>query len=343
MVNQGIIRCIALFILIGLIGCQPDLPQAPKTTGLPMKIAKYYWPGEYWKEIAEKKGWFKEAGLNVELIDTNPDYFQSLQDMVDGKMDSNDFTLFDLTKYNAEGADLVGVIAMDNSWGIEGIIAKNEIKTVRNLKGKKIAVSKDTYLEYILSVALKKAGLTLDDVITIDIPPRKVAEEFSKGTIDAVVTWEPYVEQTQAIEDENVHKIFNTAEIPGISPSLETFHRSFIEERPGDIQAFVGVWNKTVQFTKENPKESLGIIAQIYNQTPGEVEVFAQTVKILDLRDNLTTFAFGSGFDSLHGSIRKINDFLIVKGIAKEQLDSTEFLDARFIRNLGRNSGPSVK
>ncbi len=343
MLNKGIIRCMAVLTLAGMVGCQPDLPQAPKTTGLPMKISKYYWPGEFWKEIAEKKGWFKEAGLNVELIDTNADYFQSLQDMVDGKMDSNDFTLFGLTKYNVEGADLVAIIAMDNSWGVEGIIAKKEIKTVQELKGKIIGVSKNTYLEYILHTALQRAGLTLDDVKTVDIPPRKVAEEFSKGTIDAVVTWEPYVEQTQAIENENVHKIFNTAEIPGISPALETFRRSFIEERPGDVQAFVKVWHKTTQFIKENPKEAFGIIAQNYNQTRSEVEVYAQADKILDLRDNITAYSFGSGYESLHGSVSRMNDFLIEKGITKEQIDSTIFLDARFISNLERNSGPSVK
>ncbi|MBF0398434.1 MAG: hypothetical protein HQK78_16780 [Desulfobacterales bacterium] len=49
----------------------------PKTSGLPIKIARYYWPGYYWKEIADKMGWFKEAGLNVELIDANSDYNKS--------------------------------------------------------------------------------------------------------------------------------------------------------------------------------------------------------------------------------------------------------------------------
>jgi ABC-type nitrate/sulfonate/bicarbonate transport system substrate-binding protein len=78
----------AAFIIIALIvaaGCAP-VENTPQPSGEVMKVAKYYWPGMYWVEIAESKGWFREAGLNVELIDTNPDYFQSLQDTADGKI-----------------------------------------------------------------------------------------------------------------------------------------------------------------------------------------------------------------------------------------------------------------
>src|SRR5437660_75155 len=70
-----------------------------------IKIECEYWPGVYWVVIAEKKGWFKEAGLNVQLIDGSIDYNQKLQDMVDGKMEENDFPLYDLMKFNAKGAD----------------------------------------------------------------------------------------------------------------------------------------------------------------------------------------------------------------------------------------------
>ncbi len=82
------IQILVILILAGLIWWQsvPKPPEGPKTTGLPMKIARYYWPGLYWIEIADKMDWFKEAGLNVEIIDTNPDYYASIDDMVAAKI-----------------------------------------------------------------------------------------------------------------------------------------------------------------------------------------------------------------------------------------------------------------
>lgn len=89
---------------------------------------------------------------------------------------------------------------------------------------------------------------------------------------------------------------------------------------------------------KENPKEAFGIIAKIYGQTPGEVQAFVQMDKILDLRDNSVSFSFGSGFESVHGTARRINNFLIETGVTDKQLDSTDFLDARFLRTIIESS-----
>jgi NitT/TauT family transport system substrate-binding protein len=308
--------------------------EGPKTTGLPMKVGRYNWPGTYWIEIAYKKGWFKEAGLNVELIDTNPDYYGSLDAMVAGEMDVNGYYFFDFINYRLKGSDLITIINPDISFGMDAIVAKKGIETIRDLKGKTIGLTKNTYLEYLLSISLARTRLTLHDVTIVEIPAEKTVEEFIKGNVDAIVTWEPFV--TEAINKGSGRKLFDTSEIQGIMPGVCTFHKSFIEKRPEDVQAYVNVWHRTIQFIREKPKEAFGIIADIYNITPGEVQALAQADKILDLRDNLTAFSYGAGFESLHGTARQINNFMIKKGITDKQLDSTEFLDARFIRALKR-------
>ena len=334
MINKVFSAIWTVLIIVGLFGCEPGTKQAeePKTTGLPMKVAKYYWPGEFWVEMADKKGWFKDAGLNVELIDTNLDYVKSLEDLAAGKIDTQNVSLFDVINFKVAGVNLAMVINTDNSFGAEAIVAKSEIKSLRDLKGKTIGVGKDSYVEYILSVAMKRAGVSADEITLKNIIPEEAAEELSKDSVHAIITWEPIV--TEVIKKNNGQKLFDTSEIPGVSPNGQVFHRSFIESRPGDVQAFVNVWNKTTLFIKENPREAMKIIADIYQKTPGEVQALAQTDKILDFRDNHTAFSFGSGFDSLHGSTRRINAFLIEKGITKELFDSTEFLDDQFLRTL---------
>lgn len=297
-----------------------------------MKIAKYYWPGMYWIEIADKKGWFKDAGLNVELIDTNPDYTASLDDMVNGKMDVNDFYLFDFIKYNSRGADLVAVINSDISFGADGLAAKQEIKRIIDLKGKTIGLPKGSNEEYGLSVVLERSGLTLKDVIIKDVPGEKASQAFINGEVDAIFTWEPFV--SEAIASGSGHKLFDSSEIPGLMPVVFAFHQKFIDDRPEDVQAFVNVWHKTMNLIKDDPSEAFKIIADIYKVTPKEVEDFAKTDKILDLRDNRTAFSYAAGFESLHGTARKINDFMIKNKMIDKRLDTSKFIDAQFIRGL---------
>lgn len=328
---------ISALILVGASGCQSEIKnsQQSKTTDLPMTVGKYYWPGTFYVEIAQSKGWFKEAGLNVEVIDTNPDYFTSLADVASGKLDVHGFALFDLMMFNLQGSNLVMVINADISSGAEAIVSKPVIKSLKDLIGKTIGVNKGSYLEYILNEALDREGVNKADVNLVDIPYENFLEEFNKESIDAMATWEPFV--SEIIENAGGRKLFDTSEIPGLSPNGATFRRSFIDERPGDVQAYVNVWFKATQFIKENPREAFGIIAQNYDLTPGEVQAFTQQDKILDFRENIVAYSFGSGFDSLHGAARKINNFLIENGITDKQMDSTEFIDARFLRFLSEN------
>ncbi|MDC1205629.1 ABC transporter substrate-binding protein [Candidatus Pacebacteria bacterium] len=308
--------------------------RSPQPSGLVMRIPTYYWPGSYWIEIADRKGWFEEAGLIVELIDANPDYYASLEDTVTGKLDVNNFYLFDLMRYRAEGVDLVVVLSQDATFGMDAVVATHDIQNVADLRGKTIGVPLGTAYEYELDVVLERNGITHTEVTEVDVPGEKAVEEFVKGTVDAVVTWEP--EASAAIEQGNGKKIFDSSEIPGISPSVTGFLRSFVENRPGDVEAYVKVWNKTTKFIKENPDEAFRIIAEIYDESPDEVAGFANLDRILDLQDNRTIFAYANSFVSVHGAARKISDFLVKRGLSEKNLDSTEFIDMRFIRMLQR-------
>jgi NitT/TauT family transport system substrate-binding protein len=321
---------IVSLLIFGLFGCAP-VEEAPKTSGKLLKVAKYYWPGQFWIEIADEKGWFAEAGLNVELIDTNSDWEGSLTDMANGKMDVNQFSLFGFLANIVKGFDLVMVINADTSFGAEAIVTKKEIERVADLKGKTIGVDYGSYTEYILDLVLSRNSLSNNDVQKVDMLGENAAEKFSDEEIDAVITWEPIVTE---ILNQGGRKLFDTSEIPGISPNGIVFHKSFINEHPDDVQAFVNVWHRTTEFIKTNPKEAFQIIADNYNVPVGDVQAFTQDVKILDLRENKIAFSYAAGFESLHGTARQINDFMIDKGITDKQLDSTDFIDARFIRGV---------
>lgn len=297
-----------------------------------MRVARYYWPGQFWVEIADAKGWFKEAGLNVELVDTNPDYYASLDDVANGTLDTQDFYLFDLVRYNLEGKNIVMVINNDESAGADGLVVGNDIKTAADLEGKRIGLTVNSNSDYLLYTFLQRHRVSVTDVTKVDMVAEKTLDAFINGEIDGFVAYEPYI--SEAVEKHNAHKLFDTSEMPGVSPIGYSFRKEFIDNRPQDVQAFVNVWHRTTQFIQEHPQEAFAIIARNNNVEPREVEAFLQQDKLRTLDENITAFTYSAGFESLHGTARQINNYFLREKITDTQLDSTTFIDGRFVREL---------
>ncbi len=299
-------------------------------SGLPIRVGDSFWPGTYWQLIAQNKGWFAEAGLNIELVDIGADYFGSLRDMVAGKLDSNNLTLFDLINFRLDGADLVGVLYTDDSQGIDAIIARADIKSLSKIKGRRIGVDLSSYQEYILHEALQAAGVDSSSVIKVPNQAEQAAAMLAAGTVDAALSWEPVVSQALALE--GMHKLYDTSQTPGISPALGVFSQRFIDARRADVQAFVAVWQRTNAFIHDHPEAAYAIIAEARDVDVEEVAQLARLDIIQSLRDNQDGFSIGAGAGSLHGRARRINDFLLENGLTEMYLDTLDLLDDRFIR-----------
>lgn len=97
----------------------------------------------------------------------------------------------------ANGSKLVYVAAGSSKAAGSGILVKknSSIKSITDLKGKKIAYTKNTSSEYLLMKILKKAGLTTNDVKLVSMDQSSAGVSFAKNKVDAWVTWDPYTAQ----------------------------------------------------------------------------------------------------------------------------------------------------
>src|SRR6187431_2684555 len=80
---------LALTFLGTFSGCAERA--APAAESPVIRLGTYEWPGSYWIDVAWEKGWFAEAGLTVERIDTDKRYFAALEDVASGKLDGMGF------------------------------------------------------------------------------------------------------------------------------------------------------------------------------------------------------------------------------------------------------------
>jgi len=99
----------------------------------------------------------------------------------------------------AAGANLTYYARETPSPAAQAILvpADSPIKTLQDLKGKKIAVTKAAGSHYLLIAALKKAGLSFSDVSPAWLTPADGRAALENGSVAAWVTWEPYVTSAQ--------------------------------------------------------------------------------------------------------------------------------------------------
>src|SRR5579863_7678538 len=116
--------------------------------------------------------------------------------------------------YMTEPDQLQYLIGMDDSNGGDGIIAKNEITSLADLKGKTIASDMGGISGFYLGALLKTAGLKFSDVKIIEMGADDIGKQFAEKQFDAGVTWEPWL--SKAKESGRAHLLIDSSATPGL-------------------------------------------------------------------------------------------------------------------------------
>ncbi|MFD1670750.1 aliphatic sulfonate ABC transporter substrate-binding protein [Agrilactobacillus yilanensis] len=106
----------------------------------------------------------------------------------------------------AAGTKLAYVAVGSSKAKGSGIVVKSDsgITSLKDLKGKKVAYTKGTSSQYLLLQALKKAGLSADDITWVSMDQSSASVAFSQGKVDAWATWDPYTAQAELNQDATV-------------------------------------------------------------------------------------------------------------------------------------------
>jgi sulfonate transport system substrate-binding protein len=154
------------------------------------------------------------------------------------------------------------------------LVPKNSpIKTVAELKGKKIALNKGSNVHYLLVKALEKAGLKYQDIQPAFLPPADARAAFDGGKIDAWAIWDPFLTVAQAATEARV-----LTDGEGIVANREFFFatRKLAETHPEIIQALNDAIDRAAAWTKEKPAEVAAYLSRDVGVDPHLLEVITR-------------------------------------------------------------------
>lgn len=236
--------------------------------------------------VAQDKGFFKEAGLRVDLqrFDTTSSMIPLLgtgQLDIGGASPSAGF-------YNAVSREIKLKVVADKGsdlkgFGYQGIVVRKDlaskVKDYKDLKGLKVAMTdtSGTSALIVLSHALSKGGLTVKDVDITAVPYPEINNALRNGAIDAAVYWEPQliagVEQGFAVDWRRADEVY-----PNHQSAAILYGAEFATKRPDVAKKWMVAYLKGVRYYNDafrkgtNKAEVIQIIARHTGVKPEMLE-----------------------------------------------------------------------
>ncbi len=143
------------------------------------------------------------------------------------------------------------------------------IKSVAELKGKKVALNKGSNVHYLLVRALEKAGLKYTDIQPVFLPPADARAAFERGAVDAWVIWDPFL---AAVEKQSQARQLADGRELVHNYSYYLAERGYAAKNPQVIQLLFEDTAVQAQWLKSNVAQAASLIAPLQGLDVAVVE-----------------------------------------------------------------------
>lgn len=297
-----------------------------------------YFPGI----VADVKGLLKARGYDLKLVPFGldgqavPSEEERWAKLKSGEWDVLATTLDGLAKQSDPQIGAITAV-IDESAGADKLVAKSEIATINDLKGKRIAYSTGSVGEYFLYYALSLAGLGPQDVTLVpkDAVPEAV-KAYADGQADAVSAWVPDV---QAAEQAGAKTVIASDKLRAVLDVLVTSRQS-IDGKPEAVQAFHDAWFEALKTMIDTPDQAEQAIVQwghsdwTYVEKPGDLRALLEPLAQANLGANQIAFQQPQ---LLVSRLKEAQAVWARAGQAPPQVDLNQLVEPRFALGSARD------
>ncbi|MFW2078767.1 sulfonate ABC transporter substrate-binding protein [Acinetobacter sp. ULE_I010] len=159
----------------------------------------------------------------------------------------------------AANANLVYIANQPKAPLAEALIIPKDssIKSIQDLKGKRVVLNKGSNVHYLLLKVLEANHLKLDDIQVVYLPPADARAAFEKGAVDAWVIWDPFY---AAAEKQLGAKVIATGENLVSNHQFYLADRKFAEQHPDILKAVVNELNTTTQWVSQHQSDAAKLL-----------------------------------------------------------------------------------
>jgi NitT/TauT family transport system substrate-binding protein len=281
------------------------------------KIGTVVWIGYGPFYVADQLDLFKKSGVKVTMqVFTDPALIPPA--VTGGSVDGGMITYDQVVSSVAKGSTMRVVQPIDYSNGGDAIVTTADIKSVKDIKGQKVAFNPLSPSDFLLSYALQSNGLSEKDVKPVNMSPEGVPAAMASGSVKVGVTYEPSVSEITAMGGGAKFKVlYSSKDAPGLITDVLVFKSEYIAKHPDVVKALIQGYVDGLEYMKKNPAEAAKLIGksmgisdkEVLEQLPAVYNpLLAEFPKVFDKSKETT---------SLHTSGAVIAKILKAKGEIK--------------------------
>lgn len=319
-----------IVVLLGLLACAYVISACQLVEDQPISVAAHVWLGYEPMFLARSEGWLDKK--QVQLLETRS-ATESIQALMDKKVDAAALTLDETLKVRALGLPLTVVMVFNTSVGADMLVADKSIKKLSDLKGKRLAFEGSSLADIMLIHILQQAQLNMQDVKLVKLNVDQHYSAWQRDQADAFITYEPVA--TQLLAD-GAQRLLDTRQIPNTIVDVLVVRQDKLDWRHSKaISHLVSAHFLALNHLRHNPQDAAYRMAE-------HLQINAQNVlgayKGLLLPDTENNYRLLNGDNApLLVSARKLTELMLQHSLIKKPDDlhfliTTQYLPKDFER-----------
>lgn len=295
------------------------LTSCSQESGAPLRITSSPWPGYEPLYLARDIGYLPADKADIFELPSSDITLESFRNR---SSDIATLTLDETMELLQGGVKLRIIAVMDASNGADAVMATPQVRSLQDLKHKRIAILNIPLGVYMLSRTLDAAKLSRNDVQVIPSSESKHEEMYRQRKADVFITFDPFKSRLAAM---GAHAIFDSSRIPNEIFDLMVVHEDVYLGRREEVCHVARQWFRTLDYMSQNQEEAARSISKRLGTTEQEYRSMMAGIKTPTLQDNLRLI--GGAAPEILRPTQMLNEVMVREGQLKARVDIMRAID----------------
>lgn len=313
--RRRVLGQLAAPVLLGaLAGCSAPQP--------PLRVGTIVFPGYEFLFLARDLGLLPPRDVRlVELLSST----DNLALMEEGRLDAAALTLDEMIAARAKGADLRIVAVLGISDGADAVMARAGVDRPAALRGRRVGAEDSAMGVALLDAVLQAAGLRPEDIVKVPMTVDQSLAMFQSERLDAVVTFEPWVAQLEAL---GAVRVFDSTRIPDRMAAVLAVRADVMARRERAVRQLVAAHFEALSRYQADPTASSRRMAPRLQVKPEEVPARFKGLRLPDAAGHREVLRRGGRFDEALQSVQRewVERRSLPRAVPMDGLVDTRFL-----------------
>ncbi len=239
------------YVALSMLACALLLSACNLFADQPISVAAHVWLGYEPMFLARNEKWLDAR--YVRLVETRS-ATESIHALANGSVDAAALTLDETLKARAMGIPLSVVMVFNTSVGADMLVADSGIKSLGDLKGKRLGFEASSVGDVMLVQILQLAKLSRHDVQLVPVSIDQQLAAWQRKELDALITYEPVATQLLA---GGAYKLFDTRQMPNTIVDVLAVRKNVLDRSHSKaIRHLISAHFRAMNHLKYNPQDA---------------------------------------------------------------------------------------